>query len=148
MAMSIVDFASPMKLEIRLATSAICAVRSGVGVNGSRPCCWRSVTSMAPSANDAVSAVIGDILSKEEFCRMGSGYFRRVARRPRPAVQAALNKLVPRSLGIVGVGEKIEVGRCNHPFVHQRREIDDASPIRLPDENDGNSGHLGGLHQR
>jgi hypothetical protein len=47
---------------------------------------------------------------------------------------------VPCTLGVVGVGKKIEIVRCDHAFVDQRREIDDAGPIALPDQNDGNGG--------
>jgi len=58
------------------------------------------------------------------------------------------SELVPCSLGIVGVGKKIEIGLCYHSFLDERRKIDDATPIGFLDENDGDGGHLGGLHQR
>jgi hypothetical protein len=44
-----------MKRAILLATSLICAARSGVGVKGSLPTCWRNITSMLPAAADTVS---------------------------------------------------------------------------------------------
>src|SRR6478752_2702703 len=122
--MSIVDFASPMKVAIRLATSLICAVRSGVAANGSR---CRNITSMAPSANDVVSSVIEVLPSS---IALVSSHLRRVTRGTRSAVQTTPDELVPCSLGIVGVGKKIEIGSCYHSFLDERRKIDDATPIR------------------
>src|ERR1700733_6142433 len=76
----------------------------------------------------------------------GSSHFRRVTGRTRSAVQTTPDELVPCTLGIVGVGKKIEIGPRYHSFLDKRRKIEDATQIRFLDENDGDGGHLRGLH--
>src|SRR5580704_13575691 len=148
--MSIVDFASPMKWPSRVATSLICAVRSGVAVNGSSPCCCRNVTSMTTMRFQVSSICCFKrhlISFRGQVCSHWSGHLRGVTRRTWSAVQTTPDEFIPRALGIVGIRKEIEIGLCYHSFFDERLKIDDATPIGFLNENDGDGGHLGVLHQ-
>src|SRR5712671_5672190 len=90
---------------------------------------------------DGISRIWFTPKQRSELCE------RRKAGRSWTRLKPHADQRVPRTLGILGVREEIEVTRRDHFLFGEALEVDDAGPIRLVYKHDGYAPHLDRLHQ-